>query len=129
MFELPATSPWLYEQLCVNGFHSVRRSDRFWFGLWTDLIIKQVMVKSIKNRGLTRGRGKTESVRILCKCAEMHEAMTSVTNFAHRTSEQHVELGNDRRQRDFTDVAKVINWLAARNSFDEIVVFWFNCYR
>ena len=27
MFELPATSPWLYEQFCVNGFHTVRRSD------------------------------------------------------------------------------------------------------
>ena len=27
LFELPATSPWLYEQFCVNGFHTVRRSD------------------------------------------------------------------------------------------------------
>ena len=24
MFELPATSPWLYEQLCMNGSHTVR---------------------------------------------------------------------------------------------------------
>ena len=119
MFELPATSPWLYGQFCVNGFHAVRRSDRFWSGLWTELIIEQVMVKSIKNRGgLTRGRGMTESVRILCKCAEIHEAMTSVTNLAHRTSEQHVELGNARRQRDFTNVTKVINWLTVHNPFD-----------
>ena len=48
IFELPATSPWLYEQFCVNGFHTVRR------------IIEQMMMKSIKNRGgLTSGRGKS----------------------------------------------------------------------
>ena len=64
-----------------------------------------------------------ESVRILWiysmhKCAQIHDAMTSVTNLAHRTSEQHVELGNARRQRDSTDVTKVINWLTAHNPFD-----------
>ena len=52
------------------------------------------------------------------KCAEINEALTNITNLVHGTSEQHIELGNARRQRDFTDVTKVINWLTAHNSFD-----------
>ena len=42
-------------------FHAIRRSDRQWAGLSSDLIIEQVMMRSLKNSGgLTRGRGMTE---------------------------------------------------------------------
>ena len=42
--------------------------------------------------GLTRGRGMTESVRLLWvlsghKCAEVHEAMTELFGSKHTTSE------------------------------------------
>lgn len=51
------------QQLSEQGFHAIRRNNRYWAGLWTDLIIEQVMMCSIKSRGgLTRGRGITESV-------------------------------------------------------------------
>ena len=55
------------------------------------------------------------------KCAAIYEAMTSFTNLARRTSEQHVDLGNARRQSNFTDVTKVINWLTAHNSLDVLL--------
>ena len=56
MLELPQKHPWLYKQFSKHGLHSVRRSDRYWAGLSTDLIIEQVMMRFIKNRGgLTRG--------------------------------------------------------------------------
>jgi len=65
MRELPTDHPWLYHCFAEQGFHTVRRSNRFWAGLWTDLIIEQVMMRSIKSRGgLTRGRGVTETVRL-----------------------------------------------------------------
>ncbi len=42
--------------------HVVRRSDRFWAGLSTDLIIEQVLRRSFKTTGgLTHDRGMTES--------------------------------------------------------------------
>ena len=44
MLELPTNHPWLYECFIERGFHSVRRSSRYWAGLWTDLIIEQVMM-------------------------------------------------------------------------------------
>ena len=48
----------------MNGNHVIRRSDRYWGELSTDLIIKQVLMRSIKSvGGLTRGRVMSESQR------------------------------------------------------------------
>jgi hypothetical protein len=57
MLHLPETHPWLPEQFS-KGNHAVRRSDRYWAGLSTDLVIEQVMMRAVKSRGgLTHGRG------------------------------------------------------------------------
>ena len=45
----------------VNGFHVIRRSDRYWAGLSSDLVIEQVLIRSLKTTGgLTHGRGMSE---------------------------------------------------------------------
>ena len=50
----------------VLGFHVVRRSDRLWTALSTDLVIKQVLMRTLKaSEGLTGGRGITEQQRII----------------------------------------------------------------
>ena len=49
----------------LRGHFLVEADRRYWAGLWTDLIIEQVMMQSIKSRGgLTRGRRITETVRL-----------------------------------------------------------------
>lgn len=46
------------------GLHVIRRSDRYWAGLSSDLVIEQVLMRSMKiTGGLTRGRGMTEVQR------------------------------------------------------------------
>uniref|UniRef100_A0A1X7UP32 Uncharacterized protein n=1 Tax=Amphimedon queenslandica TaxID=400682 RepID=A0A1X7UP32_AMPQE len=63
MLELPTDYSWLYN--CITqGYHTVRRSSRFWASLWTNLTIEQIMMKSISHGGLTRGHGSTESFRL-----------------------------------------------------------------
>ena len=48
------------------GYHVVRRSDRYWGGLSTDLVIEQVLMRSVKSQGgLTWGRGMNEIQRLL----------------------------------------------------------------
>ena len=48
------------------GVHVVRRSNRLWAGLSTDLVIEQVLMRSLKaSGGLTRGRGMTERQRVI----------------------------------------------------------------
>ena len=55
----PQVQKWFEE-----GFHSVRRSNRYWAGLSSDLIIEQVLMRSVKTSGgLTRGRGMNELQR------------------------------------------------------------------
>ena len=42
----------------MYGYHVLRRSDRYWAGLSTDLVIEQVLMRSVKTSGgLIRGRG------------------------------------------------------------------------
>ena len=49
-----------------QGLHIVRRSDRFWAGLSPDLVIEQVLMRSMKTGGgLTRGRDMTETQRLV----------------------------------------------------------------
>ena len=124
MLELSTDYPWVYTQFATNGFHTVRRSEKFWAGLWTDLIIEQVLMRAVKSRGgLTRGRGVSESVRVMWvnsmhRCASVHNAMCNLTGLQHRTSEQHIELGKSRIKRDNKDLKKIMNWFEIHNPFD-----------
>ena len=36
--------PWVYTQFAEGRLHTIRRNDRYWVGLWGDLIIEQVMI-------------------------------------------------------------------------------------
>ena len=75
-----------------QGPHVVRRSDRFWAGLSPDLDIEQVLMRSMKTSGgLTRGRGMTDTQRLLLLmanpvCAEVHNAMQQLTGTQYDTS-------------------------------------------
>ena len=83
MRKRPSTHPWLHQKF-VEEYHTVRRTERQWARLWTDIVIEQVQITSLKSRGgLTRGRGMTESVRqqwlySTQACAAIHDAMTSL---------------------------------------------------
>ena len=124
MLELPSNYPSLYKSFKENGYHTIRRSNRYWAGLWSDLVIEQVMMKSIKCRGgLTRGRGMTESVRRQWvftnhACAAIHYAMTKITNLPLLSSEQHVEMGKTRKERDYKDLLTLYDWLSTHSPFD-----------
>ena len=77
------------------GYHIVRRSDRYWGGLYTDLVIEHVLMRSVKSQGgLTRGRGRNEFQRLLWllsmrECAQVNLAMQTLTGVRYESSEQH----------------------------------------
>ena len=51
MLELLTKYPWVHMHFS-NGFHTVRHGDRYWAGLWTDMVIEQVLMRSLKSRGV-----------------------------------------------------------------------------
>ena len=80
MSKIETTHPNVYQKF-LAGYHVVRRSDRFWAGLSTDLVIEQVLMRSLKTSGgMTRGREMSEQQRAVWllstpACAEINDAM------------------------------------------------------
>ena len=122
MQALPSTHMWVYNCF-MNGLHAVRRSNRHWSGLWSDLVIEQTLMKSIKSRGgLTRGRGMTDSVRhlwvlSLSHSSIVHQSIMTLSGLDLKSSEQHIDMGESRRKRDHEDYKIFRDWLEQRKPF------------
>jgi len=122
MFTLQTDHPDIYA-LFLNGLHVVCRTDRFWAGLSTDLVIEQTLMRSIKSTSsLTRGRGMNELQRLvwvksLPFCCDVNRSMQDFTGFAYNTSEQQVEASDTRQKRDCKNTEQLVCFLRTRNPF------------
>lgn len=122
MDELQNTHPEVYNSF-QNGLHVIRRSDRYWAGLSPDLVIEQVLMRSVKaSGGLTRGRGMSEIQRTVWVLsmparAEVNFAMQDLTGVRYQTSEQHRENSQARQQRDIKDTAEILNIFTLHDPF------------
>ena len=112
-----------YEQLTQKGFFTIRRSDKLWAGIWSDMTIEQVLMRSLKSSGgLTHGRGVTECtlarwVLTLPLCMHVSNAIESFCGETSTNSEQHVILRDSRQVRDEKDLHQLIEWLQAHSPF------------
>ena len=99
-----------FEAFTSKGYFTVRRTDKMWAGVWTDMTIERVLMRAMKtSRGLTRGRGMTESVVSrwvlgMPGCTEITQHFEAFCGVTFTTSEQHVELRMSRQVRDNKDV-------------------------
>jgi hypothetical protein len=106
-----------------DGFHVIRRSDKFWAGLGSDLVIEQTLMKSLKSTGgLTRGSGMSDEQRALWVlsspvCSEYNHAMEDFNKRAFSTSVQHKEMSGARMKRDQADLAKIKEKLESCSPF------------
>ena len=123
MLELPTTNP-IVHQAFKQGNHVIRRSNRYWAGISSDLVIEQVLMRSVKvSGGLTRGRGMTEVGRALWvlsmpACADISYAMQELTGELFVNSDQHKEAAATRIERDGKDRNTLLNFLRERNPFN-----------
>ena len=118
---LPQTNPLLHSEF-MKGNHSVRRTDKRWSGMSSDLAIETTQIRDAKaTGGLTRGRGMKERVRLvwalsISECARVHRALMDLTD-TNSLVEEHVELRSFRRHTDFEDTQAFFKWLIPRNPF------------
>ena len=123
MTELQETKPEVYQHFTM-GNHVVRRTEKFWAGLSTDLVIEQVLMRSIKSvGGMTRGRGMSESQRAqwllsMPACAEINNAMQEFTDQIVESNEQHKDMFDARIKRDDKDRTSFLDSLTERNPFE-----------
>ena len=122
MSQLEEQHPDIYQQF-QEGLHVVRRSDRLWAGLSTDLVIEQVLMRSMKTSGgLTRGRGMTGQQHLVWVlsmpvCAEINKAMQELTGVNYDTSEQNKDITKARQARDKIDTHTIFSYLKENSPF------------
>lgn len=119
-----------FDNFTAQGYFTIRRTNKFWSGVWSDMTIEQVLMKSMKVQGgLVTGRGITEAtlVQFICAlppCIPIMEAVEKVAGISSSSSEQHMqhrdhkELGVARQIRDAADLKKFLNWLNTHDPFD-----------
>ena len=121
MLDLKDTNPRAYN-LFNSGYFFVRRSDRFWAAIPSDLVIEQVLMASLKDTksGLTHGRGLEEIQRL--------NWLYSRPAFAHikleldqlyNNDNQHInkELTNIRIKEDNKAIHKIHDYIKEHNPF------------
>ena len=87
-------------------------------------------MRSVKTSGgLTRGRGMSETQRLVWvmsmpACAEVNDAMQTLTDSNYNTSEQHTSTSERhkdttkaRKERDYSDTKKIVDYLSQRSPF------------
>lgn len=124
MKQLETTNPDVFDNF-QNGSHVIRRSEKFWAGLSSDLVIEQVLMRSLKtNGGLTRGSGMSELQRLTWllsapTCSAINSSMQTFAKVQYETSEQHKEVRESRIERDNHDTSKLLCFLAENTPFAE----------
>ena len=111
--------PILHEQFSL-GNHTISRTGRYWTGIWSDLAIEQVLMKSLKGRGGVISRGLTENVtrvwtKTMHRCAEVTEALETLCE--KTTTKGHQETLPGRIKRDATDFKKIFGFFETHNPF------------
>ncbi|KAF4531641.1 hypothetical protein B566_EDAN006572 [Ephemera danica] len=112
-----------YEKFVNSGYFTIRRTEIPWSGVWSDMIIEQSLMRSIKSvGGISHGRGYSESV--LCKyinslpvCAQFSECLEKFTGIESKSSEQHKDLFASRNKNDIKHVAVFAEWLKLNSPF------------
>ncbi|GBM49351.1 hypothetical protein AVEN_148679-1 [Araneus ventricosus] len=108
-----------------EGYFTVRRSDKFWCGVWTDMTIQHVLMRFMKVRsGLTQDRNMSDGVvaRWICTMPGSFQVTEAVETFAEVTgeySDQHISLSKSWQTRDTSDLKKFLIWLKQHSSFNQ----------
>ncbi len=126
MLQLKNSHPQVYKEFAEKGFFSINRTGTPWAGVWSDMVIEQTLMRSMKSSGgLTRGRGITDSVltRWICGSPGSTAICTSLEEFAGVVfvgGEQHVDFRLSRQQRDSRDRAKIREWFNDHAPFPKL---------
>jgi hypothetical protein len=93
MAQLGETHPEVHQKF-LEGFHVVRRSDKFWSGVSSDLVIEQSLMRSLKSKGwLTHGSRMSDEMTahwtLSPISSEYTDAMQRLSGVTFTSSEQH----------------------------------------
>ena len=112
-----------FEQFTTSGYFTIRRSEHFWGGNFTDQTIEQELMRFLKTSGgMTQGSGITDSslmkwVHALQHTIPICDALEKFTGTHATTSDQHKDLRASNAARDSRDCEVFQNWLRDHSPF------------
>ena len=114
-------SPEEYTLFSDKGYFTLRRTNDFWSGNFSDQTIEQYLMRMLKTSGgMTHGRGITDSTLtkwVHAQCVPVCDALEKFTGVHSDTSEQHKHLRSSTQARDKKDNDVFVQWLQAHPSF------------
>ena len=123
--QMEELTPEVRQIFVESGYFTIRRSDKFWSGVWSDMTIEQVLMRAIKTSGgLTGGRGISDStltrwIKALPLTVALCNSLEDFAGVVHETSEQHKELRPSRQTKDNEDVNCFIQWFTSHSPFGD----------
>lgn len=112
-----------FERFTKAGYFTIRRTDKFWSGIWSDMTIEQTLMRLIKiTGGIFPTRGSTPSVatNLILSLPSTTDVCDSLEKFVHlasSSSEQHKSLRNASVQKDHEHIQIFYDWLRTKGSF------------
>lgn len=114
-----------YEDYVQKGYFTIRRSEKFWSGIWSDMTIEQTLMRSMKTSGgLTHGRGMTDSMLTkwvigMPTTLKITEKIEEYCGVAYSTAEQHVDARKSRISKDAQDLQNFVEWFSSHPPFPD----------
>ena len=105
-----------------DGLYFIRRSDRYWSAIPSDLLIEQELMASLKNTksGLTHGRGLEEKQRLIWLYSRpvFAHIKSQLDNLHNNTSKDIIkDLTESRIKEDTKDISKILEYLEQHDPF------------
>lgn len=112
-----------YYKFTSEGFFTIRRTDKAWSGIWSDMTIEQTLNRFF-GTDLKHGRGVTPSVvtRYLLAMPTAFNIMNCLEeycNLSSYTSEQHIDLCKSRMNQDNEDIDRFVFWFNEHAPFKD----------
>ncbi|GBN69821.1 hypothetical protein AVEN_121510-1 [Araneus ventricosus] len=104
----------------IQGFLTVRRSDKFSYRTSTDMIIEQSLMKSMQtDEGISLGRSAQESAisKWVHAMNTVCEGLEDLVNVKMDTTDMHVDASDSRVKRDTKDIKKLLEWFLLHDPF------------
>lgn len=111
-----------YRKFVEQGFFTIRRTDKFWSGTWSDMVIEQSLMRSMKTVGGLTGRGFTDSILDKWTLAmpalpDICDTLEQFCDLSFVSGEQHVDSRESRMDQDNEDVNRLQHWLSSHDPF------------
>lgn len=110
-------NPEYYRQFTQDGYFTIRRCEKFYSGISSDMTIEQTFMRNIHSReGLTHGRTVTPAItaRWITSIPLQILIANQLETFCHLsmsgTSHQHKDAGTSRIEKDEKDVKTLTEW-------------------